>query len=112
MNQDRQMNGLGTVHQVPQLEHSSQFKAIDMFRMKCFSHYNCALSDPWQYFYSNGYYFYYAGENLAMNFQTVEAMNTAWLNSPPHRAVIMTPEYVDVGVGIAGNYVAVHFGKR
>ena len=46
-----------------------------------------------------------AGENIAYGQQTPEAVVTAWMNSPGHRANIMNASYTTIGVGcyMAGN---------
>lgn len=41
----------------------------------------------------------YAGENIAGGFATPEAVVTAWMNSPGHRANIMNANYTKLGVG-------------
>jgi uncharacterized protein YkwD len=44
-----------------------------------------------------------AGENLAWGagrFGTPEAIVRAWMASPPHRAVLLTPGFRDIGIGI------------
>jgi uncharacterized protein YkwD len=50
----------------------------------------------------------YVGERLGENIgwgsgslATPAAIVQAWMNSPPHRRIILTPDFRDVGVGIA-----------
>jgi uncharacterized protein YkwD len=50
----------------------------------------------------------YGGERLGENIgwgsgslATPAAIVQAWMNSPPHRRIILTPDFRDVGVGIA-----------
>ncbi|WP_236354714.1 CAP domain-containing protein [Konateibacter massiliensis] len=40
-----------------------------------------------------------AGENIAWGQKTPQEVVTAWMNSPGHRANIMNPNYVNIGVG-------------
>jgi uncharacterized protein YkwD len=52
------------------------------------------------------------GENLASGYATAQAVVTAWLSSPGHRANIERPEFRATGVGAAGapTYWAQTFG--
>ena len=43
------------------------------------------------------------GENLAGGYDTPEQAVTAWLASPGHRAIILSPSYTETGVGCAWN---------
>ncbi len=43
------------------------------------------------------------GENLAGGYDTPEQVVAAWLASPGHRAIILTPSYTETGVGCAWN---------
>jgi uncharacterized protein YkwD len=43
------------------------------------------------------------GENLAGGYDTPEEVVAAWLASPGHRAIILTPSYTETGVGCAWN---------
>ncbi|MCO5167771.1 MAG: CAP domain-containing protein [Planctomycetes bacterium] len=40
------------------------------------------------------------GENIAMGQPTPQAVVTAWMNSPGHRANILDPAYTHLGVGV------------
>ena len=41
-----------------------------------------------------------AAENVASGYQTAEAVFTGWMNSPGHRANIMNPDFVVVGMAV------------
>lgn len=41
-----------------------------------------------------------AGENIAYNFNTPEAVMTAWMNSEGHRANILSTKYGHIGIGV------------
>lgn len=67
----------------------------------------------WDTIAKDGYYYRYAGENLAKNFGTdTKALNEAWVNSPAHYANIVKSQYTEMGVGISGRYVVVIFGAK
>lgn len=42
----------------------------------------------------------YLGENVGVG-PTVDALHTAFMNSPPHRANIIDPDFTEVAVGVA-----------
>lgn len=44
-----------------------------------------------------------AGENLAYGFKTPEAVVKAWMNSSGHKANIMDPDFVHIGIGFYRN---------
>jgi hypothetical protein len=50
-----------------------------------------------------GYFYHRLGENLAAGQLTWERALHAWLNSPDHRANLLTPDYRELGIGFAGS---------
>jgi uncharacterized protein YkwD len=58
------------------------------------------------------------GENIAAGFPSAEAVVTSWMNSPGHRANILSPNFTEIGVGMVqgggkfGTYWAEEFGAR
>lgn len=54
-----------------------------------------------------------AGENIAMGQKTPEEVVKGWMNSPGHRANIMSTSFTHIGVGYAanGNYWTQQFIK-
>jgi hypothetical protein len=50
-----------------------------------------------------GYFYHCLGENLAAGQPTWERALQAWLNSPNHRANLLTPDYRELGIGFAGS---------
>ena len=51
----------------------------------------------------NGYSYRKAGENIASGYRSPESVVNGWLNSPGHRANILSAEFGRIGVGIDGN---------
>lgn len=52
-----------------------------------------------------GYDYSYAAENLAVKFLKSSSVVKAWMNSPSHRATILSDKYSEVGIGISfGKY--------
>ncbi|MEK7218610.1 MAG: CAP domain-containing protein [Patescibacteria group bacterium] len=50
------------------------------------------------------------GENIARGQRTPEQVMADWMNSPGHRANILNPQFLELGIGIAGTYWAQEFG--
>lgn len=83
-----------------QLNQAAYLKAQDMFAKQYWAHDAPDGTKPWSFFGSVGYNYDTAGENLAKNFASTSAVMTAWLNSPEHKANIVSSDYVDVGFAI------------
>lgn len=100
-NQARAASGLAELTVDERLERAAQAKADDMLRRGYFAHYY-QNSNPWQYIDATGYTdWHYAGENLAKNYQDASTMVSAWLDSPTHRANLLSPSYSRTGVATA-----------
>lgn len=92
-----------TVNQV--LNEAAQLKANDMAAKGYFAHTSPEGFTPWHWFNKAGYSFYYAGENLAVNFVDSKDIVNAWMESPSHRANIINYNFTEIGIGIAkGQY--------
>ncbi len=50
------------------------------------------------------------GENLARGQKTADEVMRDWMNSPNHRAAILSPDYTDIGVGESAGVWVEHFG--
>ena len=85
----------------PVLERAAQLKANDMAEKGYFAHKSPDGKTPWYWFKQVGYDFSYAGENLAVNFSDSVDVNTAWMNSPGHRANIMNDNFTEIGIATA-----------
>jgi uncharacterized protein YkwD len=100
-NTDRTQNGLPMLTVSPVLEQAAQLKANDEAAKSYFAHISPAGDDPWHWFSQAGYDFSYAGENLAVYFSDSDAVNTAWMNSPEHRANILSDNFTQIGIATA-----------
>ncbi len=104
VNEQREKNGLLPLKEDSKLDTAAANKSKDMIARDYFEHYAFGLS-PWDFIASSGYNYLYAGENLAMDFDTAEGMVSSWMNSPAHRKNILNPDYSDAGIGIVrGTY--------
>lgn len=100
LNSDRQANGLSDLQVSTALSTVARNHAKDMVARNFFSHTNpdgATLTDRLK---SAGISYSAAGENIAEN-QSVEAAETALMNSSGHRANILNSTYTTVGIGIA-----------
>jgi hypothetical protein len=100
-NTDRSENQLGTLTVNPKLVKAAEAKAHDMVTNGYFAHNSPAGISPWYWIMAAGYDFAYAGENLAVNFDDSAVVNTAWMNSPTHRANLLNGKFTEIGVATA-----------
>ena len=102
------------------LDASAQVKANDILARQYFEHTAPDGVTVSTLVTDQGYDYIRVGENLALgDFKNDQAVVDAWMNSPGHRANILDPKFMNIGVGVAtGMYkgqevvVAVqHFGR-
>jgi uncharacterized protein YkwD len=118
-NGDRAQNGLPPLTINSQLQEAAQLKANDMVANGYFAHTSPSGKDPWYWFQQAGYDFSYAGENLAVYFSDSDSVNTAWMNSPEHRANLLDVNYTQIGIatadglyqGVETTFVVEEFGS-
>lgn len=99
-NEIRQQYGLPLVKEDVLLDKAAQYKAQDMLKNKYFGHFSPTGTSPWYWIDKSGYNYYYAGENLAMNFLDSEEVIKGWLNSPSHRENLLNKNYKDMGIAV------------
>lgn len=51
-----------------------------------------------------GYFYSYAGENIAWGYPTAKDVVEGWMNSPGHRANILSSNFNRIGIGKSGTY--------
>lgn len=83
------------------LTNAAESKANDMVKLNFWSHTSPSGQTPWSYITASGYSYQAAGENLAYGFSNACNVVSAWLNSPSHRANLLSPNYEDVGFGVS-----------
>ena len=104
-NKDRATNNLHALTVNDTLMRAAKLKAEDMASKGYFAHTSPEGLTPWHWFTQAGYKFIYAGENLAINYDESESVQSAWLDSPTHRANIMNENFTEMGVAVAhGSY--------
>ena len=118
-NSDRAMGSASPLAVSPILVTAAQKKADDMAAKGYFAHTSPEGITPWFWFGEVGYRFSYAGENLAVHFTESQDVETAWLNSPGHRANILNTNFTEIGVaaaegtyqGVATTFIVEMFGR-
>lgn len=97
-NQNRVTANVAELKVNPVLEKAAQMKADDMAVKSYFAHNTPDGKTPWYWFEQAGYKYKYAGENLAVNFENSEDVETAWMNSRGHFLNIVNPKYTEIGI--------------
>lgn len=98
INRQRLRRGLPRLHENRRLNASAQAWTNQMVTHDVFSHGASfagritAVGFDWQS----------AGENIASGFRTPAAVVRGWMASPEHCRNILTPRFLDVGVGVSG----------
>jgi hypothetical protein len=111
VNQERTSRGLAALKINYSLDNAAQKKSSDMIKRNYFDHYAYGLS-PWVFIQNENYDYLYAGENLAMDFNTAEGMVNAWMASPSHRKNILNPDFNEMGVGVVKGEFSDTAGQR
>lgn len=99
VNKMRSQNGLRPLTHDWQLSRVARYKSQDMADKGYFSHTSPTYGSPFDMMKSFGISYKAAGENIAKGQKTPEAVVNAWMNSPGHRANILSSSYTRIGVG-------------
>jgi len=116
VNQDRMQLGFSQLSLSPTLSLAAYSKAQDMIANDYFAHISPSGVKPWHWFRALGYAYTYAGENLAAGYTNASELEESWMNSPPHRANILSPFYDELGLAMVASgdttLVVQFFGSR
>lgn len=100
-NQRRGENGLAELKENAQLNLAAQAKVKDMFSRAYFDHISPDGKGPADLAKAAGYEYIAVGENLALgNYKDDQALVEAWMNSPGHRANILSGKFKEIGVAV------------
>ncbi len=80
------------------MNEAQRFSAVQA-EIGTLSHRGIDGTDPGQRLTAAGYAWSYCGETLAAGQRTAGEVVLAWMNSPPHRAIMLSPEAAEVGIG-------------
>lgn len=99
VNAQRQQTGLPLLVLDEKLTEVARAHSRDMFARGYFSHINPDGQNPFDRIRAAGINFVAAGENIAYA-PTANLADTGLINSPEHRANILSPDYSKVGIGV------------
>lgn len=122
INMERARMGVAPVTYNRLLEQAAQAHAQDMLTRDFFNHINPEGKTPTDRIKQQGYaninpqecrcsVSWSTGENIAKGQETVVWVMNDWMNSPPHREAILSKDYDEIGVGIAGDVWVTNFGS-
>lgn len=101
VNKERVARGLATFKYNNNLAYCARVKSQDMIDKKYFAHNSPTYGSPFQMMEKFGLRFSAAGENIAYGQKTAAEVMNAWMNSPGHKANILSQAYTTIGVGVA-----------
>jgi len=99
LNHERTTRGLSALTLNLKTRAVARNYSADMFARGYFSHINPEGKNPFDRMKAGGVQYGSAGENLALA-PTLQLAHTGLMNSPGHRANILSPNYRTVGIGI------------
>ena len=102
VNNERAKEGLSPLTLSSEVSRVAQAKAEDMKNNNYFSHTSPTYGSPFDMLKKFGVSYRTAGENIAKGQKTPQAVVSAWMNSPGHRANIMNKNFTKLGVGYTG----------
>lgn len=101
VNRQRAQNGLAALTLSDKLCELASRKAEDMAANNYFDHTSPTYGTPFDMLRQFGVSYRSAGENIAAGQRTPEEVMNGWMNSPGHRANILSANYTELGVGVA-----------
>lgn len=99
VNQERTSRGLKPLQIDGKLSKVARLKSEDMRDNNYFSHHSPKYGSPFDMMKKFGIQYSYAGENIAAGQPTPQEVMKSWMNSPGHRANILSSNYTHIGVG-------------
>ena len=112
VNQERAAYGLSPLTLSADLSDGARLKSQDMRDNRYFDHNSPTYGTPFEMMGSLGITYWAASENIAMGYRTAEAVVDGWMNSPGHRANILSDKYTEIGVGHVDGYWTQWFVNR
>jgi len=91
-------------------------KLDDMMDKNYFDHRSPDGKLPWDFITNSSYDYKFAGENLAIDYNSAEKVVSAWLDSLAHRKNILDTRFKDIGIAVKSNnehvYIVQLFGSQ
>jgi len=119
MNEQRAQLGLHPLREDPRLDAAAADRMRDMEELSYWGHEAPDGRSPFLWLRPHQYFYHFAGENLAVGFETTELLVGGWMESKGHRENILSPDFEDCGVAVidggtvkrvTGKSVVVMFG--
>ncbi|MFA6183486.1 MAG: CAP domain-containing protein [Parcubacteria group bacterium] len=105
INTSRTQNNLFPLNENSTLKKVAQSKANDMIANHYFSHTSPSGTTPWYWFDKNNYFYKYAGENLAINYEDAQEEQEAWMASPTHKKNILNSNFSEIGIATGSGMI-------
>lgn len=97
VNKERAANGLGMLEMDNKVQECANVRAKEI--VSNFSHTRPNGSSCFTALTEGGVSYRYAGENIAYGYDSAESVMNGWMNSPSHRANILSADFTKIGVG-------------
>lgn len=101
VNKQREAHGLSKLTANWEICRVARYKSQDMINKNYFAHQSPTYGSPFTMMQSFGIRFSAAGENIAYGQRTPQEVMNEWMNSPGHRANILSAVYTQMGCGVA-----------
>lgn len=101
VNKERAKNGLSQLKGNWELCRVARYKSQDMIDKGYFAHQSPTYGSPFTMMQSFGIRFSNGGENIAYGQRSPQEVMNSWMNSPGHRANILSATYNQMGCGVA-----------
>ena len=120
LNQTREQHNRKALAYNAKLQTSACYKADEIISNNNWAHDNADGTETWVWFDKARYPGTALGENLAKGYSSDTAMIQAWLDSPSHRANLLSSDYTEQGVckksgtlnGKDATITVAHYGAR
>lgn len=103
VNIERVKNGLPALYMDKSISNVARIKSKDMADINYFSHQSPTYGSAGEMLNKFGITWSAWGENIASGQPTPEQVVNEWMNSPGHRANILSPNFIFIGVGYCTN---------
>ncbi|RKP26652.1 hypothetical protein SYNPS1DRAFT_21631 [Syncephalis pseudoplumigaleata] len=117
INEERHAHQLSPVSVSRVLSTAAQQHTVDQAQMHEMTHTGSDGTRPSQRVRRAGYDYRAVGECVAFGYESEDEVVRAWMNSPPHRAIILDHTYRELGIGYARSadsvpYWTIDFGMN
>lgn len=101
VNVERSKKGLKELSFNTKLSNVATLKSQDMINKNYFSHTSPTYGSPFDMMKQFNISYRAAGENIAKGQRTPAEVVNAWMNSQGHRENILSPNFTEIGIGVA-----------